>query len=236
MEEDNDSWGDLFTEYPIASSTQAEELVSILDEAKIDNFKLSVSFPAEYQQLEFNNELKMQTEGSEESTSQSSSRKFRTFLKKPEGYPKYVTMELGRDEIRSRIFVQVYREEINRIEVENNYRIFADRKKVLIYMKEGCDLNSLIKNKLFELHQQLCIYHSTDQGLIVKMSKSKKLREELEKYGITAWFRWYRRIEMGYFFSTKMDLKEIERTVGEVARFSVSLFNLQSQYLSSIEN
>jgi hypothetical protein len=54
------------------------------------------------------------------------------------------------------------------------------------------------------MKDQLCIHYSYDQGIIVKISKSKKLRDELEKYGITAWFSMYRGRETGYFFSTKV--------------------------------
>lgn len=59
-------------------------------------------------------------------------------------------------------------------------------------MKEGCELNMLTKNKLSEMKDQLNVHYSWDQGIIVKVSKSKKLLNELEKYGITAWFSMYR--------------------------------------------
>lgn len=42
-------------------------------------------------------------------------------------------------------------------------------------MKEGCELNMLTKNKLSEMKDQLNVHYSWDQGIIVKVSKSKKL-------------------------------------------------------------
>lgn len=66
---------------------------------------------------------------------------------------------------------------MNRIETENNYRIFSDRSKLRIYMKEGYELNMLTKNKLFELRDRLIILNSRDQGLITKLSCSAYLRD-----------------------------------------------------------
>ena len=123
-------------------------LVNILDEAKIHSFKLEATFEAEYQHLEFMNEFKLQTEAEEE-PSRHPRRGYKSFLKKPEGYPKEYLMELGKEDVRSKIFMTVFEEEIHRIEVENNYKIFSDRSKIRIYMKEGTDLNMLTRNRLF---------------------------------------------------------------------------------------
>ena len=46
-------------------------------------------------------------------------------------------------------------------------------------MKEGTDLNMLTRNRLFEMRDQLNILNSWDTGLIIKLSNSAKLREEL---------------------------------------------------------
>jgi hypothetical protein len=41
---------------------------------------------------------------------------------------------------------------------------------------------------------------------------------------------------MGYFFSTKMQIGEIEKTVLEVARFNLTLFSLKAKALTKVEN
>ena len=46
-------------------------------------------------------------------------------------------VDLGKDDVRSRIFMDVFEEEVIKIEAENNYKIFSDRNKLKIYMKEG---------------------------------------------------------------------------------------------------
>ncbi len=146
-------------------------MVSILDEARIDHFTAQLSFEAEYQQVEFMNEFKVQTEGFEVDN-QKSKKRYKTYLKKPEGYLNYVMMELGREDLRSKIFMHVFEEEVSQIEVENNYRIFSDRNRLRIFMKEGSELNMLSKNKLLSLKEQLNVLNAYDQGLIAKISNS----------------------------------------------------------------
>ena len=56
-------WEDLYLELAIPDLRQAEELVAILDEARIDNFQMQAAFEEEYQRLEFEYELRLQQEG-----------------------------------------------------------------------------------------------------------------------------------------------------------------------------
>jgi len=86
----------------------------------------------------------------------------------------------------------MFGKELDRMETENGYKIFADRSKLRIFMKDGCEFNMLTKNKLSEMREQLSVHFSSDQGIIIKISKSKRLRDELEKYGIISWFNMYR--------------------------------------------
>lgn len=103
--------------------------------------------------------------------------------------------------------MSVFREDVVRIELENNYKIFADRNKLRIFMKEGCELNMLTRNSLFGMRDQLNIYRSWDEGLTLKVKNSLKLREDLNRYGISTIFRRYRNSEVGYFYSTKSTIK-----------------------------
>ncbi len=47
-------------EVNIADLRQAEELITILDDARIDRFQMQAAFEEEYQRLEFEHELKVQ--------------------------------------------------------------------------------------------------------------------------------------------------------------------------------
>jgi len=40
----SESWDDLIVEYPVKNQEEAEQLVSILDEAKIARFQMQVAF------------------------------------------------------------------------------------------------------------------------------------------------------------------------------------------------
>lgn len=80
-------------------------------------------------------------------------------------------------------------------------------------MKESGELNMLSRNKLFQMRQQLNVLHSSDQGLIVKIRNSNKLASQLESKDIYSLFKFYRGRETGFFFSKKLILGEIERTV-----------------------
>lgn len=86
------------------------------------------------------------------------------------------------------------------------------------------------------MKDQLSIRYSYDQGKIVKISKSKKLKDDLENHGIYAWFSMYRGRETGYFFSTKMKVLEIDKIVNDLTRFDMSIFSLKSKQLNKFEN
>lgn len=88
-------------------------------------------------------------------------------------------MDLGTNEIHSKIFMTVYKEEVERMETENSYKIFSDRNKLRIFMKDGNELNMLCKNRLLQMKNQLCILHVHNQELATLIRTSNKLKIDL---------------------------------------------------------
>ena len=58
--DNSESWEVPWVEYSINCHADAEQLLSILEEAKIDSFKMQAEFDAELQHVEFVNELRQQ--------------------------------------------------------------------------------------------------------------------------------------------------------------------------------
>ena len=53
---------------------------------------------------------------------------------------------------------------------------------------------------------------------------------------MSTWFRWHRNFLSGNFYSTKLNIKEIEKIVMEIGKYDVTLFNFRHRSLNHVEN
>lgn len=79
-------------------------------------------------------EFREQTEGFDRDR-KVSKKGFHTYLRKPDNFPNEYIMELKKYDLSSKMFMHLFNEEVIRIETDNNYKIFADRNKLRIFMK-----------------------------------------------------------------------------------------------------
>lgn len=91
-------------------------------------------FEEEYQLAEFEREWKLQTTELEDEMDERKKKASRYLLKRPDGYPQDEIMKLGRDMYRGEIFMEAFQEDLKRIEIEYDYKLFCDSNSLRIFM------------------------------------------------------------------------------------------------------
>jgi hypothetical protein len=210
-------------------------LLRLLEEAKVGKFKMLAWFEEEYQLVEFDREWKLQTTELEEEMEERKKKGYRHLLKRPEGYPQDEIMKLGRDMYRGEIFMEAFQEDLKRIEIEYDYKLFCDSNSLRIFMPENCTLNTICRNKLMELKNSLSVFNAQDSSIITMLKTSRKLRQKLLAIGIVTWLKYLRGNLWAMFYSTAMKDFEIREKVQEVVRFDIAVISINHRSLKLTE-
>lgn len=140
-------------------------------------------------------------------------------------------MDLGKEQLRSKVFIESYKEEIEHMEYSYKIKILSNRSKIHIYMQNG-ELNLICRNKLTDMNHKLSIFYGRQKNLIVILSASGKLQKKLADMGVNVWFRCFRGSFLGLFYTISMDMTKMMLAIQEVTRFDVANFNFNHKSLT----
>jgi hypothetical protein len=151
-------------------------LVSVFEEAHISYFGLEASFMQDYQLNEFENEWELQN-STEAAESKGQRPRPKRYLQRPSDYPYEFVMEIGDDPIRGMVFMDVYREELERMKEEYQIKMSTNGRRLYIFMRQKDELNIICRTRLMDMNRSLRIFYGHETNLIFIVNVSYMLRK-----------------------------------------------------------
>ena len=125
-----------------------------------------------------------------------------------------------REPFRGPLFMEIYKEELERLEQEYDYRFFSDKARIKIFMRDTTDLNILCRNKLHDMNDELLTcFIAKEKGMLMVLRRSNLLMEALLKKGIGVHWMFWRGRHIAIFHTTTLDRKQMLKSLEETMRF-----------------
>lgn len=158
------------------------------------------------------------------------------YLQRPPGYPHEFIMDLGsNDAIRGWFFMEVYRDELERMKEEYNIKISTNGHRLYIFMREEGKLNFICQTRLMDMNRSLRMFYGHEPNLVFIINKSFMLRKQLSDKGINVWFKRMTGSQLAVFFSVTLDIPQMVPIIEEITKFDISVFNLLHRGISEEE-
>lgn len=124
--------------------------------------------------------------------------------------------------------------------MKNEYQIKVSAKgqKLYIFKKRQEELNIILKNRLIEMNQSLCIFYGHEANLILILNVSSRLRKQLLEKGVYVWFRKSQGKYLAVFFSIAFSSPQIPQMLAiiqEITQFDISVFSLHHKSIKEQE-